>query len=280
MSWNANAPTNAQIDLEFRVRENSDSEWSAWLTAGKWKLDEAHERINECPKYGKLYVDHFKSTRPFSEIQYRATLIPNEASASPLLRRVFFATSGPADSAPSIDGAMQACDLPVPWLSQHHGPTVVDRRMLDCGVCGATSVTMVLRYHGIPAEVRDIGKRAYDPVADIYGNWAFLAATAAESGPDAWVERFSSWSQIESYIAAGTPVIISIAYPKGTFSAEPNKSTNGHLLVVRGFTGDGNVIVNDPDTLDEKRGNGYVYSADELSLAFFGHGGVGIIVKK
>lgn len=280
MSWNANVPTNSRIDLEFRVRENPLSEWSAWLTTGKWKLDETHERPSECRAYGKLHVDHFKSTRLFTEIQYRATFFRDSETSVPLLRKIHFALSGPDDAKPAQTESPGELDLKVPWLSQHHGPTVVDGRMLERGVCGATSVTMTLQYYGIPAEVRDVGKRAYDPVADIYGNWSFLTATAAEYGPDAWIQRFASWKEIEEYISAGTPVIISIAYPRGTFSAEPNKSTAGHLLVVRGFTANGGVIVNDPDTLDEKRGNGYVYKGSELSKAFFGHGGVGIVIRK
>lgn len=280
MSWNANCPSNTHIDLEFRVKENSDSTWSEWFTTGKWKVDETHTRSSECPVYGNLQVDHFKSKVLFNEIQYRASLHTSNAANLPLLRTVYFAITNSVEPAPENPVVSNASDLHVPWLSQHHGPTVVDRKMLECGVCGATSVTMVLRYFGIPAEVRDVGHRAYDPVAKIYGNWAFLATTASEYGPEAWVERFSSWKQIENYIISGTPVIISIAYPKGTFTAEPEKSTSGHLLVVRGFTNSGDVIVNDPDTLKEARGNGYIYPATELEPAFFGHGGVGIVIKK
>lgn len=280
MSWNANCPSNTHIVLEFRVRDNADSAWSEWFTTGKWKIDEPHTRNTQCPDYGSLQVDHFKSKVFFNEIQYSVSLFTSNTANLPLLRTIYFAITNTIEPAPENPVVSNASDLLVPWLSQHHGPTVVDRNMMECGVCGATSVTMVLRYYGIPAEVRDVGHRAYDPVANIYGNWAFLAATAAEYGPEAWVERFSSWKQIESYIISGTPVIISVAYPKGTFTAEPDKSTSGHLLVVRGFTESGDVIVNDPDTLKETRGNGYIYPASELEPAFFGHGGVGIVIKK
>jgi len=281
LTWNCPAPMNTLASVDFRVRA-AGGEWSCWFQMGDWKSEKKQDRKSFDFIYGELKTDHFFAAGVFDEVQYRVVLRTADYSQSPLLRRVTLCLSDTRDKKevePELfSGA--AMDLPAPWLSQFDPDTVKDRVMMEAGVCAATSVTMVLKHHGMPANVRDVGRRAYDPSADIYGNWAFLAAAAAEYGPAAWVQRFSDWRQVESFITLGIPVIISIAYPKGTFSAEPDKETKGHLIVVRGFTATGDAIVNDPGTADEKRGRGYVYPRLELGRAFFGHGGVGIIIKR
>ncbi len=42
------------------------------------------------------------------------------------------------------------------------------------------------------------------------------------------------------------PVSISIAYEEGTLEGSPVRRSNGHLIVVKGFTADGDVVCNDP----------------------------------
>jgi hypothetical protein len=51
---------------------------------------------------------------------------------------------------------------------------------------------------------------------------------------------------METFVSAGLPVIASIKVKPGELDGTPYPSTDGHLLVVRGFTADGDVIVNDP----------------------------------
>ena len=56
----------------------------------------------------------------------------------------------------------------------------------------------------------------------------------------------------------GQPVIASIAFDKDSFDDSPaTKETDGHLIVIRGFTPDGKVIVNDPAS--RRTGNGALY---------------------
>ncbi len=53
-------------------------------------------------------------------------------------------------------------------------------------------------------------------------------------------------AKVEEFIAAGVPVIMSIAWKKGDLTGADINSTNGHLLVLVGFDAQGNPIVNDP----------------------------------
>ena len=52
-------------------------------------------------------------------------------------------------------------------------------------------------------------------------------------------------------MAAGVPVIMSIAWGKGDLTGASIDSTNGHLFVLVGFDPSGNPIVNDPASPDD-----------------------------
>ena len=57
--------------------------------------------------------------------------------------------------------------------------------------------------------------------------------------------------QAERLVAAGIPVVISIAFGPGELVGGPLDSTSGHLIVVRGFTESGDVVCNDPAAASE-----------------------------
>ena len=58
--------------------------------------------------------------------------------------------------------------------------------------------------------------------------------------------RLRNLREAERFIAAGIPLVASVRFGAGELSGAPISSTNGHLLVVVGFTRDGDVVVNDP----------------------------------
>jgi hypothetical protein len=117
--------------------------------------------------------------------------------------------------------------------------------------CSPTSTSMVLAelesYTG-PCEprVRAAVEGVYDWIYDGHGNWPFNTAYAATQGHEGYVARFTSLARAEDYVAAGVPVIMSIAWGKGKLTGADVESTNGHLLVLVGFDSAGNPIVNDP----------------------------------
>ena len=47
------------------------------------------------------------------------------------------------------------------------------------------------------------------------------------------------------FIAAGIPLVVSVSFKKGELTGA-GYGTNGHLMVIRGFTATGDVIANDP----------------------------------
>jgi hypothetical protein len=60
------------------------------------------------------------------------------------------------------------------------------------------------------------------------------------------VTRFNGLSELEDWIAAGIPVVISA--PWNLLQPGRQDTGNGHLVVCIGFTKEGDVVINDPAT--------------------------------
>jgi hypothetical protein len=78
------------------------------------------------------------------------------------------------------------------------------------------------------------------------GDWPFNTAYSGRFGLDAFVTRLRSLREAELFIDKGIPLVATISFGPGELDGAPISSTSGHLLVIRGFTASGKVIVNDP----------------------------------
>ena len=127
--------------------------------------------------------------------------------------------------------------------------------------CSPTSTSMVLGYYGAlpraaayrfvptghPAPWVDYAARkTYDAAYEGTGNWPFNTAYAARLAGHAFVTRLRSLREAETFIAAGIPLVASVSWGTGELTGAPVSSSNGHLLVIVGFTPSGDVVVNDP----------------------------------
>ncbi len=80
----------------------------------------------------------------------------------------------------------------------------------------------------------------FDAAYDGTGNWPFNTAYAAHFGLDAFVTRLRSLQEAELFLAAGIPLVASIAAGPGELDGFPlPQGTAGHLVVIVGFTADG-----------------------------------------
>jgi hypothetical protein len=77
------------------------------------------------------------------------------------------------------------------------------------------------------------------------GNWPFNVGYAASFGLEGQVGQLRSLTDAEQYIKAGIPLVVSVAFNNSELDGA-GYSTDGHLMVIRGFTASGDVIVNDP----------------------------------
>jgi hypothetical protein len=280
-SFNADAPPETGLRLDVRVRDRRSGEWSPWLYLGSWGRTPAKApRVVSLPR-GVVHVDYLTLDRPADAVQARVEFysFSMDSHLTPALRRLSLAYSGVVDDlqerarlrpATPVEGTW-ARDLGVPFRTQKDAPAA-----LRGEICSPTSVTMVLAYWGVDRPVVENALAIYDPESEIFGHWGRAVQRAAALGLDGWVARFRDWDSVKAQVARGQPVIASVRFKKGEFPSAVLSQTNGHLIVVRGFTPEGDVIVNDPASRD--RGNGAVYKASELASAWFDHGGVGYVI--
>ncbi|HEY1117009.1 MAG TPA: C39 family peptidase, partial [Acidimicrobiales bacterium] len=110
---------------------------------------------------------------------------------------------------------------------------------------GASAYSWVPAGHVDPW-VDHAARMTYDADYAGTGNWPFNTAYAATLTDRAFVTRLRSLREAERFIAAGIPLVASIAFGRGELDGAPISASAGHLLVIVGFTDTGDVVVNDP----------------------------------
>jgi hypothetical protein len=281
-SWNVITPEQTGVVFHVRTRDQATARWSPWLHIGQWGRVNDKSSVGRCA-FGYIDDDTLKLNRPADMYELRATLqsFGRSLKLTPAIRRITVAYSGPGENsawarATTPDpGPVErwARDIPVPFITQQHNDFAVTGM-----TCSPTSVSMVLNYHGIHCPTMENVLATWDDHNEMFGNWANNTQRASELGMDAWLQRFRNWDQVKAMIAQGQPVVASIMFEKGTYPDHPyDDSTGGHLIVIRGFKPDGTVIVNDPGT---RKGEATLWPAGGLVHAWFGHGGVGYVIRK
>ncbi|HEV8293445.1 MAG TPA: C39 family peptidase, partial [Tepidisphaeraceae bacterium] len=245
-SWNGSVPVNGGVRLELRTARRGD--WSPWFYFGSWgKVPRTMEKVTSFDD-GEVYIDNLILERAATAMQVRVQLFSYdlERDVSPQIRRIAVSYSGYAPEmaeadlgAIKLEKAQWARDLKVPFRTQKDAPAALANQ-----ICSPTSVSMVMQYWGVNRPTIENALAIYDGEYDLFGNWARAVERAGELGLEGWVERFRNWEKVKEQIAKGQPVIASIAFKKGEFDSAVISRTNGHLIVIRGFTSDGDVIVN------------------------------------
>jgi len=284
-SWNASTPPNTGVMFEVRARDAATGNWTPWLYIGRWgRVLENDKRAVSCD-WGTVHVDTLVLDRPADAFQIRARLesFDLDRSVNPSVRRITVSYSGRVDddarraalSPPvNLDGLAWARDLDVPFR-----PQGIEATNIRGSICSCASTTMVMSFCGVDRPTAENALAIYDDEHDIFGNWNRATQRAGELGLDAWLQRFRNWDQVKAVIAQGTPVIAAIKFEKGQFPSALYQETDGHLIVIRGFTPEGDVIVNDPASKD--KGERAIYKASELAVAWFNNaGGVGYVIRR
>ncbi|MDP9456321.1 MAG: peptidase C39 family protein [Actinomycetota bacterium] len=266
----------------------SSGRWSPPLNLGVWASSATDVRRRSASVEGDdargawwVETDTVRSRSPgiyADAYRYELDLVSRDPALSPIVREVSVVVSdssrhGDGSGGPESVREARGRDLPVPPRSQMVFP--------DGGEvwCSPTSLSMVMAYWsgetgdpGLDRPVPEVAEGVYDYAYEGWGNWPFNTAYAAASGLEARVSRFGSLDEAEGWVGAGVPPVASVAWDNGKtgqgLAGAPLARSDGHLLVIRGFTASGDVVVNDPAAPDDA-GARRVYDRGEFSRAWF-----------
>lgn len=285
-SWNITVPAGAGFLVRIRLGVAGDERWTADYHLDRWGrvgIDAADEVTRD--EYGRIDVDHFRSPRTFDRIQYRVVGFAPTPDRLPGVERFALAyTNALGDDvlarthcppSPALSKGRWARRLDVPFLTQRGQAARYAGRS-----CSPTCVAMVLGYYGVEVTPEKVGDLVYDPAHALFGNWPRAVQGAFMFGVGGHLERFSDWHAVRACIARGRPIIASIRfYPPQRITGAPYSETDGHLLVVTGFDGSGNVCVNDPAHPSAATGRAR-YPRTDLEQAWLDHGGLGYVLYR
>ena len=295
-SWSADTPAGSWIEVEIQARTAGGRE-TRWWRMGVWAYgDETIRRTSvngQSDADGIVETDTFK-TRVEKMTAYRARVTLSRsaaASASPMVRRISALVSDTRSYTPRYPSPRytdRATELAVPRYSQEiHAGQFPEYDGGGEAWCSPTSTEMVVEYwnkrptadelawvgpHADP-QVDYAARFTYDAAYGGTGNWPFNTAYASRFGLSARVLQLGSLNDAERYILAGVPLVASITHARGALPGFLNNDgTNGHLLVIIGFSASGDVIANDPAATSDATVR-RVYGREAFERAWIGGSG-------
>ena len=309
-SWNAQTPAGTWIQVEMQPTL-VNGHTAKWYILGRWTYgDSDFHRTSvggQGDRDGYVAIDtFFAKDHPAISYRLRVTLFRRAGTtATPTFDRLSAIASnytnpkGTFPSATTMTGT--PIDLGVPQYSQelHHN----EFPQFDNGGeawCSPTSTSMVVAYWDqmfpgngyAPSDaemtwvpyaepwVDYTARYVYDYHYNGAGNWPFNTAYAAGRGLVGDVTMLHNLGEAEPFIQAGIPLVASVAWNPNKLEGSDIKSTNGHLLVIEGFTGDGSqVIVNDPASPDDASVKHY-YDREQFERAWLPpSGGIVYVIR-
>jgi hypothetical protein len=249
ISWNTEA--SAEISLKVEARALYPDRVTRWYTLGLWTLDSrrgARESVNgQKDADAEVQTDTLVLKRPAERAQVRLTLSGRDAKERAVIRflGLSFADTRvkPAPLEPERSAWGRVIEVPERAQGDYPDPSEI---------CSPTSTSMTLSYWAkrlnrpeLDRDVPEVKQGVHDPKWPGWGNWPFNTAYAgAFPGMRAYVTRLSDIAELEAWIAAGIPVIVSVSHALWHGAAKANEG--GHIVVVTGFTEKGDPVINDP----------------------------------
>jgi hypothetical protein len=223
LSWNTYAPA-GRIEFRLLRAHAPGTDWldyAQWQPSGAKSFSPTHQGVN-------VDVDVLTAEQPFDGIEVRA-------------REVEFnlvAFSSPGGVHASLPYARDALILDVPARGQYADG--------ERGWCSPASLSMIHAYHGIDRSVAQTARAVFDRAYNGTGNWALNVAFSGSLGLRGVVAHLRNLDHAQRLIESNLPLAISYSWGSGELPGAPLDHCDGHLVVLCGFTADGDCAINDP----------------------------------
>ncbi|WP_033282346.1 peptidase C39 family protein [Streptomyces sp. NRRL F-525] len=276
-SWNADTPAGTWIQIELHGTY-SDGTDTPWYVMGRWAAgDQDIKRTSvddQTDGKSTIWTDTFAiddatTGLRLASYQLRLTLYRKPGTKlTPTVWRLGAMGSDVPDrfTVPASTPGL-AQELIVPRYSQEiHVGQYPEYDNGGEAWCSPTSSQMIIEYWGgrltreqlawvdptyADPQVDNAARFTYDYQYQGCGNWPFNAAYAATyKDLQGVVTRLGSLGDLETLIAAGIPAITSQSFLSSELTGA-GYGTSGHLMTVIGFTADGDVIANDPNSASD-----------------------------
>ncbi|WP_405579223.1 peptidase C39 family protein [Streptomyces sp. NBC_01092] len=273
-SWNAHTPDGTWLQIELEGTY-SDGAATPWYVLGRWAAGDQDIRRtsvdDQSDGRSSVWTDTFAIDDPATGLRltaYRLRLTLYRTPGTGITPMVWRAGAMGSDvpdrfTVPASTPGL-AQELTVPRYSQEtHVGQYPEYDNGGEAWCSPTSSQMIVEYWGSrltpeqlawvdPAfadpQVCHAARFCFDYQYEGCGNWPFNAAYAATfEDMQGVVTRLGSLTDLETLIAAGIPAITSQSFLKEELTGA-GYGTAGHLMTVIGFTADGDVIANDPNS--------------------------------
>ncbi len=225
LSWNTHAESGSIAFRLLRAHQPA-GDWlahSEWRPGGAKSFSPEHEGV-------RVDVDVIHAAAPFDGIEVRARDVEFE----------LVAFSSPVRARTSLPYPREALILDVPARSQYQGAG--DER----GWCSPASLSMIHAFHGIDHSIAETARSVFDRAYNGTGNWAFNVAYSGRLGLRAVVAHLCNLDHAQRLIERNLPLAISYSWSEGELPGAPLAHSDGHLVVLCGFTRDGDCAINDP----------------------------------
>ncbi len=254
VSWNAAAPSGTYLKIE--ARGIYPGRTTKFYTLGLWTEDVSRfprESVKgQKDSDGNVSTDTLVLNKLCERAQIRVTLGSSQKDLGLELKflGLSFLNNKVEPSSLSPNKKAWGKIIETPERSQNSYPE-------EQGWCSPTSLSMVLmRWSSVlhrpemNLDVPEVAKNVFDKNFGT-GNWPFNTAFAGKfPGMRGYISQFSDISELEDWIAAGIPAIISS--PFHLLESGRKDTGSGHVVTVIGFTETGDVVINDPATNLEK----------------------------
>ena len=241
-SLSAEVPAGGEVEISVKVR--LEEGWTDWFALGR--LDSAGwtspvNVLAENAAAGAVDVDTLKLNKKATALRYRLKFKAGKKAVR--LRCVAIAVSDAEApiAPPAFSTGTWVRDLRLSPRSQSDAQAKYKH-----DICSPTSLAMVLEFWGRKKDLEEVALAAQDRGSLLFGNWPANVAYAGSLGLESRVARLQSLTDVEAEIAEGRPVIVSVTFAEGELPNAPIKKTRGHVLVIGGFTPEGDVIAYDP----------------------------------
>jgi hypothetical protein len=266
LSWNVKHAEGSVLTVEARPKINGRP--GPWFSLGTWAPEAGSEvrgsvRNQRTPE-GTVRTDILDLATPAQALDLRVALKGPRRAVLDLVS-VTFSRGQPTETTSWPRSDVWGRTLEVPERAQGNYPR-------GNVLCSPTSTSMVLafwaRKTGRPEwdqDVPEVEQRVWDPTYRGAGNWSFNTAYMGSfQGLRSYVARLGGIEDLEAWIRGGIPVICSVSFDL-IRSRDLSPEESGHLLVLIGFTQEGDPVFNDPARRDPVR---FIYRRSDFERAW------------